>query len=252
MNNKKIVVILFLVACIISKPVLSQMVGNPASVKGNGEFTLSVSGTYLHHVLSKETAISKRVLCKATWGATSRIDLFVTLGSVGLRMKVDQSGITEYEDKKRFAIGLGLNAELISPTPDTPYHVWINAKALRFKSSGFYTVNVPGTSDFYQSDLVYDWREVQVSLCFKYNLSAFSVYGGALGWVLQRHDERIEVWHGEYWGPERQVYQTGMWTGALVGIEVPLPYAYAISIESTLFNEDNYQIMLGITQTGLQ
>jgi len=252
MEIKRVTIILVLMGWIASTSLFSQMTGNPASIKGNGEFTLSVSGTYLNHELANETAISKRVLCKAIWGATSKIDLFVTLGSVGLRMKPVESGVTEFEDKKRFAIGLGLNAELISPTPSSPYHVWVNAKALRFKSSGSYIINIAGTSDFYQADLVYDWREVQVALCAKYNLSAFSVYGGVLGWVLQREDERIEVWNNQYWGPERQTYQPGLWTGALAGIEFALPYDYAFSVEAVAFNEMNYQIMVGVTQTGLQ
>lgn len=230
----------------------AQMTGNPAGVKGNSEFTLSLSGTYLNQELAKETAVSKRVLCKAVWGATSRIDLFVTLGSVGLKLQPVTSGVTELQDKKRFAFGGGLNAELISRTDISPYSVWGSAKILRFKAEGTYYITEGIQSNTWQSDLTYDWREVQVALCVKYYFPAFRVYGGVLGWMLQRQDEKLEYWSDQWWGPDRQTYQTGMWTGGLAGIEIPLPHEYSLSLEVVAFNENNYQLMLGVSQTGLQ
>ncbi|NQT26739.1 hypothetical protein HQ585_15390 [candidate division KSB1 bacterium] len=241
-----------LIITLFSSTVFSQMAGNPAGVKGNGKLTLSVSGTYLNQVLVTETAVSKRILGKCVWGATSKIDLFITMGSVGLKMQSEESGVSDYEDKKRFAIGFGLNVELASRSKSSPYSIWVNAKTLRFESSGtYYIYDNTGNSEW-QSDFTYDWREAQVTLCAKYYFPTFNIYGGVLGWMLQRHDEKMELSGGQLWGPERQTYQSGMWTGALVGMEFPLPYEYSFSVEAVFFNAENYQIMVGFTQTGLQ
>ena len=64
MYTKKIVFISLVFASLLQ----AQMVGNPAGVKGEGEWTLSATGIYINQRIGNEMAISRRVLLKSIWG----------------------------------------------------------------------------------------------------------------------------------------------------------------------------------------
>ena len=130
--------------------------------------------------------------------------------------------------------------------------IWIGGQVLRYSSQG---------SFFEQSELFlkefemhYDAREFMgyggIIIPFK----NFRLYGAGIGWATQGLESKTEYLEfGEITSKIGQVdgeFRSGLWTGGVIGIEILLPQQYAISLEGLFFNEENYHIMIGVSQTG--
>ena len=158
--------------------------------------------------------------------------------------------VIDYEGKYRFGYGLGFNVHV--PLKGS-WTAWAGGQALRFSSEGsYFTMSDWVTREF---AMEYDSREFQgqVGVIYPYRFMRFYIAG--VGWAIQRLDTKREYVEYEgsrgYLGEEEGEYRSGLWTGGLVGIEFMLPHRYSISIEFLGFNTSNYQIMVGISQSGM-
>ncbi len=230
-----------------------QMAGNPVGVRGDGEWTVSAIGTYVNQQLGHETAVSRRILLKSTWGVAPWLDVFCTGGGVQVDLNRSEANVGDYKGKYRFGYGLGFNLTL-----KLEFNAWLwgGGQALRFPSRGSFLeyLNTGGESDCREFEMTYDWREFQghLGLVFPYRSLRFYVAG--VLWAIQRLETKQEyLQFGDFryfLGEVQGEYRSGAWTGGVFGVEFLLPQRYSICIESLVFNEENYQVMVGICQTG--
>jgi len=232
---------------------LAQMTGNPAGVRGAGEWTIAVDGTYMTHELSSETDITRRLFAKSGWGLTPWLDIYGLIGGVQLEIRPDDVGFTNYKDKLRLGFGVGLNIAYPSPLTHR-FSFWANGQFMRFASEGiFESLATSGYSQEFHMN--YDWREFRANIGVIIPLSFIRIYLAGTGWSIQRLENKEEYVNIsgslQYIGEEDGEYRSGFWTGAMLGLEFVLPMHYTIGIEMTYFNATNYFIVAGVSQTGI-
>jgi hypothetical protein len=257
MNRKYVIfqAILFLVLKLETAE--SQMLGNPILVQGKGRWTMSLSGAYIHHQLETAEVFSKRVLVQSRWGLTSNLDVFGTLGYAQLKMNVNKAGITDYNDKFRFAYGIGFHF-MTHPFPDNPIAFWTSAHAFTFPSEGAFqqSFQVLGNEYIRRFKMKYDWGEAVGSAGWMIPYRFVLLYGGVAGWGVRRVEEKTEylILSSETTsliGREKGTYQSGIWSGGIAGVRFVMPQNYSFGVECLYFNSQNYQIMAGVSQTGM-
>jgi len=203
-------------------------------------------------------AFSRRILGKVEWGLAKGVDVYLNAGQAQLKLRTHK--IIDYRDKYRFAYGGGFNALLNQAAfQQGKIGFWIGAKGLAYPSEGsYYSVNEIGDMAITrQFDMKYDSREYSFHAGILAPYRALRFYAALYAWGIQRKEEKQEYLVGLdedpiYIGKETATFQSELWTGGLIGFDVVLPQRYVISVEAALFNEENYQIMVGISQTGFQ
>jgi len=236
----------------------SQTAGNPIQAVGQRQWTMGLSGNYMNQEMEYNTAASKRVLMKSMWGVNPWLGLYGTIGMVQLSLDDDRPDIADYKDRFRFAYGAGLHWQFdITDVGNEGLGIWGDIQVLKFNSQGSFLKHIPVQDDTITRTfgMKYDWGEMLMSGGFVLPMKNMRIYAGGVGWVLQRKDEKREtltdlsdvIWEAQ---TVRGTYQSGLWTGAIVGVEFLLPKMYSIVIEGLAFNRKNYQIMVGISQTG--
>ena len=232
----------------------AQIAGNPVASSGTKEWTVGLSSTYFYQTIGRELTTANRFLLKSGWGVFPWLDLYVMGGASNLKMdRRDDYTISDYSDKYRFAYGGGVNALV-----GDKLQLWFGANAMRFKSRGNFTepLLITGQTYIKRFEMNYDWREFKGYLGIAFNIGSFTFYGAGAGWYLWRIESKDEYRDGNgsvsYIGHDEGEYSSGLYTGAIVGIEMKLPQRYTITLEALLFNERNLQIMAGISQTGWQ
>ena len=234
----------------------SQMTGNPIDARGTNQWTLSALGTYMDQQLGGAQAISKRILAKSTWGIAPWLDVYCLGGVAQVDLKKNSAALSDYSGKFRFSYGAGINMVF---KPQSTSGLWFvaGAQALRFPSEGSFTEDLLVGSEYYsrEFEMSYDWLEVKINGGIVIPSRSFRVYLAVAGWLVQRLETKREYLDNGtsrmYVGEEKGEYRTGMWSGGIIGLEILLPQRYSISIEALVFNEQNYQLMIGICQTGL-
>ncbi len=249
-NMKKIIGIIFF-TLLSPGLICAQMVGNPAGVKGQGEWTISATGTYMNQEIGNEIAVSRRILLKSSWGLASFLDVYGLIGAVQLDLKTPDVNFVDYEGKFRLGYGVGFSGA-VQPLSKSQISLWVSGQALRYSSEGSFIKY----SDIYSSEykMHYDVREFMGSAGIVIPFHSFRVYGAGVGWLTQRLESKNEyLEYGgmvSYVGQEDGEFRSGLWTGGVVGIEFILPQQYTINLEGLFFNEENYHIMIGVSQTG--
>ena len=240
----------------LAATVSAQMSGNPIEGKGQGEWTVSVCGNYFHQQLDKQMAVSKRILAKSIWGVSPYLDVYGLGGIVQLDMRANETGIEDFQSKYKFGYGMGIRLQLQRVSSLNSIGIWMDIHALRFKSDGAFLNNLTqmGSNYYREFRMTYDWRELKGNLGITLPYRSFRVYIAGTGWLLQRLDKKKEyITYGDsesFVGEESGKYQTGLLKGATIGVEIYLPQQHALSIEGLFFSSKNYQIMVGICQTG--
>jgi len=230
-----------------------QMTGNPVGVRGEGEWTVSAIGTYMNQQLGYETVVSRRILLKSTWGVTPWLDVYCTGGGVQVDLNSSEANVVDYKGKYRFGYGLGFN---LAVKPEFNVWIWAGAQALRFPSEGSFLeyLDVGGESNYREFEMKYDWREFQGHLGVVFPCRFLRFYTAGVVWAIQRLETKREfLEYGSsrsFLGEVQGEYRSGVWTGGVFGVEFLLPQEYSISVECLLFNEENYQVMVGVCQTG--
>lgn len=247
-----------LLLAVLTVPVLrAQMAGSPVETRGKSEWTVSVVGAYLNQEQGSEQAVSRRALLKSTWGLTSWLDVYGLGGGVQLEMKTPRAGVSDYKGKYRLGYGAGFNLALLPASTTGFVGIWAGAQALRFISEGSFVesflIEEEGFSRAFEME--YDWREFQGHLGMVFPFRFLRFYTAVVGWGVQRLDTKREyLVYGEtrnFVGEVEGEYRSGVWAGGVVGLELVLPQRYAISVEYLLLNENDYQITVGICQTGV-
>lgn len=254
MKNRIFVIVMMLLGLMTVNRLGAQMSGNPIDARGTGQWTLSATGTYFNQHLSDET-ISKRILAKSSWGIASWLDLYCLGGAAQVQINKSSAKYTNYTSKYSFAYGAGLNMVLKSQSLPG---IWLmaGAQVLRFPSEGSFKEYLSVGSSYYEKEygMTYDWQEVKGNIGLIFPMRSFRLYLAATGWLLQRYDTKTEYLddgnHKTFVGEEKGEYCTGLWTGGIIGLEILLPQRYSLSVEALFFNEYDYQVMIGICQTG--
>jgi hypothetical protein len=254
MTKTTLLLLFFYVVC----PIHAQTAGNPIQAVGEREWTMGLSGNYMNQEIGNVTAISKRVLVKSAWGVTPWISLYGLLGTVQLSMNKHTLGISDYKDQYRFAYGAGFHVQFdLNPETENGIGLWGIAQVLKYPSKGSFTKTVQYQSSSMVSEFAmkYDCGELMFCAGWIIPIKTVRLYGGGAGWATRRMDTKKEYVIDndnvkQYIGEKKAEYQSGVWTGGIAGIEFILPQRYAISIEGLVFNRKNYQIMVGICQTG--
>lgn len=243
------ITLLLLIALLAFNRSIAQNIGNPISAQGAKKWTLSASSNYSNIEIDNQKMIVKKHLAKASYGIGSQLDLFLLGGASQLKMKYHT---IDYTDDYRFTYGAGFQWELLQDTPQSPIEIWINMQAIRFQSQFSFTITSSLVSQsLWRNYLDYDWREVNGTIGMSFVLNHMKIYGGGIGWLLQRIDKKSEFWNDQWWGPYKTTFQSGFWYGAAGGIEIKFPSEYKICVEAMALNRTNYQIMIGISQSRL-
>jgi|GEM_PF-2956402 len=261
---------------------MAQICGNPIGATQKGVLTMSLNGTYQHVSDPVQNIISKRIFFKTQWGLASGLDIYGLLGNVqlGLSRINAPSTLTDYEDKYRFSYGVGFTSTLggfsLSPSsppprsklrarqrkPSPPVHlarIFAGGHVIRYPSESAYEDRreILNYTVIHQYAMKYDVVEATGYAGIAIPYRVFRLYVGGVGWGIQRKEQKTEYLLGASdekvkLGKESGRYQSGLWTGALVGIQWNLPQQYMITVEAIGFNSQNYQIMIGISQSGWQ
>ena len=176
-------------------------------------------------------------------------------GAAQLQVKKNSARYTDFNSKYSFAYGGGFNMVL---KPQSLPFIWmmVGAQVLRFPAEGSFKEYFYVGSTYYEKEfaLMYDWQEARGNIGVIIPFRSFRLYLAAAGWLLQRYDTKTEYIddgaHKIFVGEEEGEYCTGLWTGGILGLEILLPQRYSLSIEALFFNEYDYQLMVGICQTG--
>jgi len=248
--NKIIVVFCFTLIGTVN----SQIVGNPVGTKGTKEWSVSLNAGYLAHSYEHQT-YSKRLLLKSEWGITSWLDFYGIGGVHDLEMDFSKTEFTDFKSKMRFTYGVGFDLEF-QPKRDLPFSVWSGAQILIGPAKGDYFeyLTFAGTTITTKYELEYTWNETKAFLGLIYYGKLFKMYVAKAGWLLQnttrlkRYSQSGSTWSLETTreGEDR----SSIWSGGIFGLEFDIPGNYSLTFECLLFNEADYQLMIGFSQTG--
>jgi hypothetical protein len=267
MNNGHIKVFLVL-ALSFNIRLYAQTCGNPAGTAGRGLWTMSLSGAYQTLDHGSQTFISNRVFFKAMYGLAPWFDAYGLIGGTQVSMKNHDPALTDYRDKSRLAFGGGFNILLNPPPPranrsarpsarsgsQAGIGFWGGANIIRYPAEAVYSLsNTPFVHEFRWK---YDSREITGHAGIVIPYGNLKFYAGGIGWALQRLDTKREV-ATDGSSSLRDVtlkgrYQSGLWTGGMGGIQLDLPQNYSLTLEAIAFNKSYYQIMIGVSQTGVR
>ena len=253
MKNRIVIVVtlLFLLHMSLS----AQMSGNPVGAQG-GEWSMGLSTSTLKHVIGEYTSESQRHVLKSAWGIMPVMDFYVMAGGVQLKMESDSKTLEPFKGKYKLGIGTGLKINLVDDKT-SGFGLWADGHIFRFTAEGSYEElqMISGASYYREHELYYDWREFRCDIGITIPIKHVKFYAAGSLFNVWRKDTKDEYLNdGEtktYLGKSKDEYKSGNWTGGLAGLEIQLPEQYHISVEFMGLNKKNYQIMVGISQTGI-
>jgi hypothetical protein len=255
----------------------AQICGNPAGTGGKALVAMSISGGVQTLDHGDQRADSRRMFVKTSYGLASGLDVYGLLGGVRLDMESGKAGITVTDGRTRFAYGAGFSLSLNpagrpangrKPVRMTARRTssgasigfWGGGHVVRYPADAVYqqTIDVAGSAFIRKFELNYECTEWTGHAGFIVPLNRIKLYAGGVGWGIQRMDTKREFLINEAesvsqsLGKKKGKYQSGTWTGGLAGIQFDLPQNYAISAEVIAFNRQYFQVMVGISQSGLR
>jgi len=229
---------------------------------------MALNGAYQTLEHGNQTFVSRRVFFKAMYGLAPWLDAYGLVGGTQVAMKNNNPAVTDYKDRSRFAYGVGFNV-LANPSPPKSRRpvgrsirsasrsrigFWGGASIIRYPAEAVY--NLSHTSVVREYHWKYDCREITGHAGVVIPYRALKFYAGGIGWAIQRLDTKREIaLSGTSSSSDITVkgrYQSGLWTGGMAGIQVDLPQNYSLTVEAIGFNKSDYQIMIGISQTGIR
>lgn len=261
--------IAFVLLTLLSSGFLSaQTCGNPAGATGKGLWTMALSGAYQTLDEGAQTAETRRILFKTQYGLGSGLDAYGLIGAVDMAMKHNSPGFSVSNDKYRIAYGAGFSfrtpAENAKPRQRTrvrsarnsnPLVLFGGGNVIRFPSEAVYSK--PGDYWTQEFSLKYDSREATGHAGILLPGKTLKFYIGGAVWAVQRLDTKKQTLIASdgvetIVGTKKGKYQSGVWTGGMVGVQYDLPENYSLSVEGIAFNQEYYRIMIGISQTGIR
>lgn len=234
-------------------PLEAQMAGGPIGSRGEREWTVSAFVNYMHQGIGHEGVTSRRGFVKSNWGLNPWFDAYVLLGGVQVEMHSYDPHVVDYKSEYAFGAGIGFTITVPFSRMEQGAAFWLGGYAMRFPSKGsFMAVSELITREH---AMEYDWREFQGQAGLIISYGSVRMYAAGVGWAVQRLETKKEyiVYEDsqEYIGEVEAEYRSALWTGGLIGLELLFRGGHSISIEFLGFNEENYQIMAAISQTGI-
>lgn len=233
----------------------AQIAGNPAGVNGTSVWSVSANAGYMTQQLDFET-VSKRMFIKSEWGITSWLDYYLMGGIFDLQLDFTDNQLTNFKSKMKFCYGTGFDIAFKIPGR-TPLAFWSGAQIFAGPAQGEYFRDIPFAGTIIRSEkykLKYNWSEVKGFMGLIYYGSSFKIYAAGAGWFLQTISERKGYTKdGLDWSLSNKVEgedRSDIWTGGFVGIEIEFHHNIAFTFECLAFNEKNFHIMVGLSQTG--
>lgn len=236
-------------------PLVAQMNGNPSGVQGSGEWSVGLSTSILRHGEGNYENYTKRIVVESRYGVSDWLDIFGVAGGFHMKRNSPQQNVNDYNGNYTLGYGGGLNITK-SEIFNGKANIQIGGYFVRYPSKGEY-------AEYFQygggwlNRMEYDTREYQVAFTIIIPVQNVNFYFGGVGWGLQRKEEQTLYLMDENkvvddipYDYSEGTYQSGMWTGGIVGIEVKLPQQFTCGVEFIGFNEKNYTILFGISQTG--
>jgi|GEM_PF-771628 len=253
---KRILPLFTVLLTLATMPLKAQSAASPVINPGTSEWTVAAIGGYFRQGIgSTETADSYRALLKSSWGITPWMDLYALGGVANLKIETTSSNVTSLEDDFKLCYGLGMNLSKRMPAFDKLY-LWGGVQAIRWQPKGDFTEpDLIGSELFLRRrSMTYDWRELKVFAGVAVPVGSARFYVGGAGWWLQRKDKETEYLEqgqsiSTVQSRENET-QSGLWTGAIAGIELRLPENFALSVEVLAFNTSNMQVFVSLLQTG--
>ncbi len=251
MKNKKLIVV-FCIA--LTGTVNSQIVGNPVGTKGTGKWSVSVNGGYMSQQLD-QAIISRRLLLKSEWGITPWLDFYCIGGAYDLELDFSENEFTDFKSKMRFCYGTGVDLAY-RPEGGFPVGIWTGAQIFIGPAKGEYYKNISfaGTTIKNKYKLEYSWSESKGFLGLIYYGKFFKIYVAGAGWLLQKTSTRKEYSKsGTTWSFEERIEgedRSDILTGGILGLELDFPGNYALTFECMVFNQEDFHLMVGFSQTG--
>ncbi len=248
--------IFFLMAFVFFSESQAQMTGNPAGVGGKGEWTIGIDGTYMTQQQAGETAFTRRLFMKSEWGLAPWLDLYALIGGVQLEIRPGDEDFLNYKDRLRLGFGAGASLILPFSSGQNPAALWLGVQGIRFASQGSFVSRETAVLEGIQQEFAmnYDWRELRGHFGLAIPVKSLRLYLAGVVWTVQRLETKTEYLTQDgqksFIAKEEGEYRSGLWTGAVAGLEIRLPYHYAIGVEAIVFNANNYFIVIGIHQTG--
>jgi hypothetical protein len=270
---------IFLFVALIHGFAGGQPLGNPVGVRGMRQLTLSLNGSYQTFQPGTQTLVVEKGFIKAGWGLASMLDVYGLLGSARVEAKNNGPGVSNVRDRFRIAYGAGFNFRYplgkarartqtgtaartskarLQKRPSARRQWWLvgGAWGIRYPFEAQYNLALQN-SYIQQFSLDYDAREAAgyVALMMPYRMLKF--YAGGAGWLMQRLDTKTQTLMRPNEDPyvlgvSKTRYQSGLWTGAVAGVQVELKQQIALTVEVMAFNLSSYQVMVGVSQTGIR
>jgi hypothetical protein len=267
MNNKRSTFLLL--SLLVSGILSAQTCGNPAGATAKAQWTMALNGAYQTLDQGSQTAESRRLFFKTQYGLAAGLDAYGLIGAVQMTMKNNPAGFSVSKDKYRFAYGAGFSFQTSSPAAkpaprtrvrntrkSTPLVLFGGGNVIRYPSEAVYRKT--GGSYTQEFLLKYDCREATGFAGILLPAKTLKFYLGGAVWAIQRLDtkkQKMITSDGSetlFTDTKKGKYQSGVWTGGMVGLQYDLPENYSLSVEGIIFNQDYYQIMVGISQTGIR
>jgi len=147
--------------------------GNPASNVGRENFGFTFELENQVKNLGTDQATSKRMLGKAIWGATDKLDVYAKFGASDLKVAVVDA--RDYKGKRGMTWGAGARY-LVGQMPHK-INAFLDIQALSFYTKGTVSRDFEeGYSEKYADR--YKWNEVQISCFGVWQRDFFSPYVG--------------------------------------------------------------------------
>ncbi len=252
---RRIILYMGMIVLIGIFPLNAQMTGNPVGVQGAGDWSVGASAGILRHGEGDFENYTKRIVLESRYGLSDWLDVFAIGGGFHVKRELNLSGIENYNGNYTLGYGGGFNLTK-SEILNGKANLCIGGYFVRYPSKGEY-------AEYFQfgggwvNQIEYDTREYQVQLALVFPIRQVNFYMGAVGWGLQRIEDQAlylmddnNMTADTPYSTSDGTYQTGLWTGGLLGLEVNLPQQFSIGVEFVGFNEKNYHILIGISQTG--
>jgi len=145
---------------------------NPASTVGRENFGFTFELENQAKKLDKDHTTSKRLVGKAIWGVTDKLDLYARLGASDLKVAVTDA--RDFEGQRGMTWGGGARYR-VAEMPHS-LNAYIDAQMLAFTSTGSVWRDFEGYSDRYADR--YKWNEIQFSCFAAWQRDVFSPYAG--------------------------------------------------------------------------
>jgi hypothetical protein len=155
----------------------------------------------------------------------------------------------------RFCYGTGFDISF-RPKADMPVNIWTGAQVFSGPAKGEYFQNISfaGTNITNKYKLTYNWMETKGFLGLIYYGKLFKIYVAGCGWLLQttstlkQYSKSGTTWSFE--SKQEGEDRSDLWNGGILGLEFDFPGNYSLTLEGMAFNEKDFHIMIGFSQTG--